>query len=160
VNLRIGLGAVVLATLALGGTTLTETATPTTSPGTPHALLSAPSLTPTPSLATLPTRTLHPSVVSSPTPRPQPSQATALPTRQPARAVTSLPTMPPPSVATPDRDGCDPAYPDRRTCIPPGPPFDQGCAITDERTFTVLAPDPQGLDHDKDGIGCEPMGSG
>lgn len=52
---------------------------------------------------------------------------------------------------------CDPAYPDERTCIPPGPPFDQGCAITSERLFTVLPPDPQGLDADGDGIGCEPI---
>jgi hypothetical protein len=66
---------------------------------------------------------------------------------------------PPPPTPTPtsDRPGCDPAYPDDRTCIPPGPPFDQGCAITGERRFTVLPPDPQGLDHDHDGIGCEPI---
>lgn len=52
---------------------------------------------------------------------------------------------------------CDPAYPDENTCIRPGPPFKQGCAITDQRRFTVLPPDPQGLDHDGDGIGCEPI---
>jgi hypothetical protein len=56
-----------------------------------------------------------------------------------------------------DRTGCDPAYPDAQTCIPPGPPFNQGCAITNERLFTVLPPDPQRLDHDGDGIGCEPV---
>src|SRR5215212_7412282 len=49
---------------------------------------------------------------------------------------------------------CDPAYPETRTCIAPGPPFNQGCAITSERRFTVLSPDPQALDHDGDGIGC------
>jgi hypothetical protein len=58
----------------------------------------------------------------------------------------------------PSRIGCDPAYPDARTCIPPGPPFNLGCKITNERLFTVLPPDPQGLDRDKDGIGCEPVG--
>jgi hypothetical protein len=57
------------------------------------------------------------------------------------------------------RADCDPAYPDERTCIPPGPPFDQGCAITDQRNFTVLPPDPQHLDADGDGIGCEPITS-
>ena len=57
----------------------------------------------------------------------------------------------------PERTGCDPAYPEERTCIPPGPPFDQGCAITSERLFEVLPPDPQRLDHDGDGIGCEPI---
>lgn len=56
-----------------------------------------------------------------------------------------------------NRAGCDPAYPDERTCIPPGPPFNQGCSITSERRFTVLPPDTQGLDADKDGIGCEPV---
>jgi hypothetical protein len=59
----------------------------------------------------------------------------------------------------PPRVGCDPAYPEARTCIPPGPPFNQGCAITDERNFTVLPPDPQGLDRDKNGTGCKPIGS-
>jgi hypothetical protein len=87
---------------------------------------------------------------------------------QPRRAPASLPTVVPTPVPEPtptataepdaaDREGCDPAYPDERTCIPPGPPFGQGCAITDERLFTVLPPDPQRLDHDKDGIGCEPI---
>jgi hypothetical protein len=63
------------------------------------------------------------------------------------------------TAATPtfDRSGCDPAYPEERTCIPPGPPFNQGCAITAERNFVVLPPDPQGLDRDQDGIGCEPI---
>ena len=46
---------------------------------------------------------------------------------------------------------------EERTCIPPGPPFDQGCAVTSERLFKVLPPDPQRLDHDGDGIGCEPI---
>jgi hypothetical protein len=55
------------------------------------------------------------------------------------------------------RSGCDPAYPEARTCIPPGPPLEFPCAITEEREFIVLPPDPRGLDYDDDGIGCEPM---
>ena len=62
--------------------------------------------------------------------------------------------------ATPDRTGCDPAYPDARTCIAPGRPLAAPCSITDQRNFTVLAPDPRGLDADRDGIGCEPISPG
>jgi limonene-1,2-epoxide hydrolase len=47
---------------------------------------------------------------------------------------------------------CDPAYPD--VCIPPPPP-DLDCPDIDARQFTVLPPDPHGLDADNDGIGCE-----
>lgn len=47
---------------------------------------------------------------------------------------------------------CDPAYPD--FCIPPTPP-DLNCEDVDGVEFTVLAPDPHGLDADGDGIGCE-----
>ncbi len=84
--------------------------------------------------------------------------AASLPALEPLRAVTSLPTVTPAlEPSEPERTGCDPAYPEERTCIPPGPPFDQGCAITSERRFEVLPPDPQGLDHDGDGIGCEPI---
>jgi micrococcal nuclease len=83
--------------------------------------------------------------------------AASLPALKPLRAVTSLPTVTPLEPKEPERTGCDPAYPEERTCIPPGPPFDQGCAITSERRFEVLPPDPQGLDHDGDGIGCEPI---
>ena len=56
-----------------------------------------------------------------------------------------------------ERTGCDPAYPDERTCIAPGRPLAEPCSITDQRNFTVLAPDPRGLDADRDGIGCEPI---
>jgi micrococcal nuclease len=84
--------------------------------------------------------------------------AASLPSLEPLRAVAVLPTVTPPSEpGEAERTGCDPAYPEERTCIPPGPPFDQGCAITTERRFEVLPPDPQGLDHDGDGIGCEPI---
>lgn len=81
--------------------------------------------------------------------------ATSRPRFDPRQHVESLPTVTP--SRQPERAGCDPAYPDPRTCIPPGPPVDQGCAITAERLFTVRAPDPQALDHDGDGIGCEPI---
>ncbi|MEZ4562927.1 MAG: hypothetical protein R2853_09330 [Thermomicrobiales bacterium] len=77
----------------------------------------------------------------------------AVATPPPTTRLTTLPTATP----EPARSGCDPAYPEARTCIPPGPPWDQGCAITAERRFTVRPPDPQGLDHDGDGIGCEPI---
>jgi hypothetical protein len=84
--------------------------------------------------------------------------AASLSALEPLRTVTSLPTVTPPlETKEPERTGCDPAYPEERTCIPLGPPFDQGCAITSERRFDVLPPDPQGLDHDGDGIGCEPI---
>jgi hypothetical protein len=85
--------------------------------------------------------------------------AASLPALQPLRAVTSLPTVTPLKPIEPERTGCDPAYPEERTCIPPGPPFDQGCAVTSERLFKVLPPDPQRLDHDGDRIGCEPIGA-
>lgn len=91
-------------------------------------------------------------VITTPVPRFAPA---SLPTVT-ATAAPQLSPTPPPDRSS-DREGCDPAYPDKRTCIPPGPPFDQGCAVTDERRFTVLPPDPQRLDYDNDGIGCEPM---
>lgn len=81
-------------------------------------------------------------------------ESTPTPTEQAEEAPSETATA---AVPTPDRSGCDPAYPEARTCIPPGPPFDQGCAITAERNFVVLPPDPQRLDRDKDGIGCEPI---
>lgn len=84
--------------------------------------------------------------------------AASLPSLEPPRAITSLPTVTPTlEPKEPERTGCDPAYPEERTCIPLGPPFDQGCSITSERLFQVLPPDPQHLDHDNDGIGCEPI---
>lgn len=49
---------------------------------------------------------------------------------------------------------CDSSYP--TLCIPPAPPV-IGCAITSARNFPVLPPDPQHLDADRDGIGCEPI---
>jgi hypothetical protein len=48
---------------------------------------------------------------------------------------------------------CHPSYPD--FCIPPPPP-NLNCNDISERRFTVLSPDPHGLDgNDNDGIGCE-----
>src|SRR5215207_6524517 len=61
------------------------------------------------------------------------------------------------NAGTRDRTGCDPAYPDERTCIAPGRPLAAPCSITDQRNFTVLPPDPRRLDADGDGIGCEPV---
>jgi hypothetical protein len=107
--------------------------------------------------------------VSTPTPAATARSAEPTPTvtAKTTRQVTALPTVQPsPTVeltssklASAARPGCDPAYPDERTCIPPGPPFNQGCKITDQRLFTVLPPDPQHLDADDDGIGCEPVKS-
>lgn len=58
--------------------------------------------------------------------------------------VTTKGTPPPPT--------CDPAYPD--FCIPPPPP-DKNCTDFAQKNFKALAPDPHGLDEDKDGIACE-----
>lgn len=123
-----------------------------------------------PEIAELPTREVRSAPPPSPTTEP------AVPTAYPARNFSAvLPTQPAtrtatqtqtqtqslptrtPTVTLTSREGCDSAYPDEATCIPPGPPFDQGCAMTEERRFTVLPPDPQRLDHDQDGIGCEPV---
>lgn len=122
-------------------------------------------------IAELPTRearrTPPPSPTSEPavpTPYPARGFSAVLPTesatREAAHTQAQAPSLPTrvPTVTPSSRDGCDPAYPDEDTCIPPGPPFNQGCAVTEERRFTVLPPDPQRLDHDKDGIGCEPVG--
>ena len=165
VNTRVVFIALGLAGLALFGTTVNETAAPNsveeTTQNLPTALPPAP---PTRSVAALPTivpprETIVPSGAA-----PRAGYAAAsLPSFDPQRSVTSLPTVTParepgPTKSTkPTRNECDPAYPDKRTCIPPGPPFGQGCAITEERRVTVLAPDPQELDHDRDGIGCEPV---
>ena len=82
-------------------------------------------------------------------------QVAALPTTAPAATIELSSSK----LGYEARPGCDPAYPDQRTCIPPGPPFNQGCKITDQRRFTVLPPDPQHLDSDGDGVGCEPVKS-
>jgi hypothetical protein len=71
--------------------------------------------------------------------------------------VERLSTVAPLSAPESSRAGCELAYPEERTCIPPGPPLDQPCAITDERNFTVLPSDPRRLDADGDGVGCEPL---
>ena len=160
-NTRAVVVALGLANLALFGTTLNETAAPIATQEPIRSLSPATSAAPTPpSLATLPTITppLKTTFPSEALPRVGYS-TTSPPSLDPERAIASLPTVAPSPVPEPDRAGCDPAYPDERTCIPPGPPFEQGCAITAERRFTVLPPDPQGLDHDGDGIGCEPIGS-
>lgn len=78
----------------------------------------------------------------------------------PPRATATRPAL----VATQSRAGaaptrntgphCDPAYP--TLCIPSPPPVID-CGYTPARNFPVLWPDPQNLDRDKDGIGCEPI---
>lgn len=117
------------------------------------AVAVAPTSSPRPVHA--PTATAAPRVADLPTAVSAPQYAQTIP--DPTRAVVHTPEASRDGDAT-SRFGCDPAYPEARTCIPPGPPFDQGCAITEQRLFDVLPPDPQGLDHDGDGIGCEPIG--
>jgi hypothetical protein len=126
-------------------------------------------LAPSEAMATIPMIRSLPSATTrgnaTPTPSPVARNRASLPTQKPATlpdrplpTPTPTPTpMPMPTAAAANRVNCDPAYPEQRTCIPPGPPFNQGCAITDQRLFVVLTPDPQRLDSDKDGIGCEPM---
>ena len=109
-----------------------------------------------PVVATLTPPTSTPRAVVAPTPKPRvmimptslAGEIVESPQRTPPPAPTSTPTpatpTPPNTLpATPanERTGCDPAYPDAGTCIPPGPPFDQGCAITEERGFAVLPPE-------------------
>ena len=142
--------------------TVTESAAPIMAEETARVQpLAPPTLPTTRSIAALPTitRPLEPALPVENTRARAGYAATSRPSFDPERTVASLPTVSPSREPEPTRAGCDPAYPNERTCIPPGPPFDQGCAITDERRFTVLAPDPQRLDHDGDGIGCEPIGS-
>jgi micrococcal nuclease len=153
-NTRVVLIALSLAGYGLFGTLTNDWARPVAVEEATHGVsIEAPASLPR-SIAALPT-------VTPPEMPPPPRAgyaAASLPALEPLRAVTSLPTVTPAleSKET-ERTECDPAYPDKRTCIPPGPPFDQGCAITSERRFEVLPPDPQGLDHDGDGIGCEPI---
>ena len=62
------------------------------------------------------------------------------------------PTVEPAPEPTPPQSNCSPAYP--TVCIPPAPP-DLDCGEIPFRRFTVLSPDPHGLDRDRDGVGCE-----
>jgi hypothetical protein len=169
VKTRLVLIALGLAGFILFGTSVNESAAPIAVEETTQALPMAASTLPTApstlpmkrSIAALPTMTASQessNLAGSTSPRAG-YVAASLPSLGPQRSITSLPTLAPSQEPEPERTGCDPSYPDERTCIPPGPPFDQGCAITDERRFAVVAPDPQGLDHDGDGIGCEPIGS-
>jgi hypothetical protein len=160
-NTRVVLIAFALAGYGLFGTLANEWARPVAIQDATHGVeIEVPSSLPRSiatlprSIATLPTATAP----EEPAPPRAGYAAASLPALEPLRTVTSLPTVTPALEPKEMKStGCDPAYPDKRTCIPPGPPFDQGCAITSERRFEVLPPDPQGLDHDGDGIGCEPI---
>jgi len=155
-NTRVVLVALGLATYGLFSTVANEWARPVAVQEATYGMsIEAPSSLPR-SIATLPTIT----PLDMPAPPRAGYAAASLPALEPQRAVASLPAVTPTSEPKkPERTGCDPAYPEERTCIPPGPPFDQGCAVTSERLFKVLPPDPQRLDHDGDGIGCEPIGA-
>ena len=151
---RVVLIALSLAGYGLFGTLTNDWAHPVAVEEATHGMsIEAPASLPR-SIAALPT-------VTPPEMPPPPRAgyaAASLPSLEPLQVVAALPTVTPAlEPSEPERTGCDPAYPEERTCIPPGPPFDQGCAITSERRFEVLPPDPQGLDHDGDGIGCEPI---
>ena len=162
-NARVVLVALSLACYGLFGTVANEWARPVSIQEATYGMsIGAPASLPR-SVATLP-RLI--AMLPTPTPAevPPPPRAEfaaeSMPSLKPLQAVASLPTViPEHEPKEPERPGCDPAYPEERTCIPPGPPFDQGCAITSERRFKVLPPDPQRLDHDDDGIGCEPIGA-
>jgi len=144
-NTRVFLIALALAGYGFFGTLTNDWARPVMVQEATHGM----------SIAALPT--VMPAEMPAP-PRAEYSAA-SLPSLKPQRAIASLPAVTPaPEPKEPERMGCDPAYPEERTCIPPGPPFNQGCVVTSERLFKVLPPDPQRLDHDGDGIGCEPIG--
>ncbi|HEX2282022.1 MAG TPA: hypothetical protein VHG52_09715 [Thermomicrobiales bacterium] len=162
-NARVVLVALSLASYGLFGTLVNEWARPVAVQDETYGMATEAPAPLTRSVASLPTVTPREDAA----PRAA-FAAASLPSLEPQPAVASLPAVAPtptpePKVPKkpeePERQGCDPAYPEERTCIPPGPPFDQGCAITSEREFEVLPPDPQRLDHDGDGIGCEPIGS-
>jgi hypothetical protein len=159
-NTRVVLVALSLAGYGLFGTLANEWARPVAIQEATYGMsIETPASLPR-SVASLPqVIAALPTVTPPDEPAPRAGYAAAsLPALEPLRTVTSLPTVTPPLEPNElERTGCDPAYPEERTCIPPGPPFDQGCAITSERRFEVLPPDPQGLDHDGDGIGCEPI---
>jgi hypothetical protein len=153
-NTRVFLIALALAGYGFFGTLTNDWARPVAVHEATHGMsIAAPASLPR-SIAALPT--VMPAEIPAP-PRAEYSAA-SLPDLKPQRATASLPAVTPtPEPKEPERMGCDPAYPEERTCIPPGPPFDQGCAVTSERLFKVLPPDPQRLDHDGNGIGCEPI---
>jgi hypothetical protein len=67
-------------------------------------------------------------------------------------AVTVLSFSTSQTYAQDDNNNCDPSYPD--VCIS-SPPPDLDCGDIPDTDFTVLAPDPHGLDSEVDGIGCE-----
>ena len=71
----------------------------------------------------------------------------------PVLAITSLLVLPTMSneFLTEATTGCDSSYPD--ICLPSSP--DVNCDDLSDKGFTVLPPDPHGLDRDEDGIGCE-----
>jgi hypothetical protein len=164
-RLAVALGAVGgLLVLGLIGVThpgplLGDVVAPTAVSETIESLAVVTAAVPTPrSLATLPTITPH-RERARPT-EPPPQAGYAAPSRPALEApgrISSLPRITPSDAQESSRTGCDPAYPEERTCISPGPPLAAPCAITDERNFTVLSPDPRRLDADGDGIGCEPI---
>ena len=110
--------------------------------------------------------TTAPATTTSRTTTTAPPPTTTAPSPTPALVPTSLPAPPPPppppattpkvppqqATTQPPQRNCHPSYP--TLCLPPAPP-DLDCGDVDAKDFSVLPPDPHGLDGDKDGIGCE-----
>ena len=144
---RLPLLALPLALLLLAACSSSEDAAPQSPSPTnerARATLDAKRTTPAPVITTL-SPTEAPTAVPTAPPTLPP---TAPPTAPPTLPPTAPPTAPPAPAAN-----CDPSYP--TVCIPPPPP-DLDCGDITFRRFTVLPPDPHGLDgNDNDGIGCE-----
>ena len=130
----------------------------TTEASAPRAATPTAIPTPEPTAIPTPERTAIPTPEPTAIPTPEP---TAIPTPEPTPPPTPVPTPTPAPVIVPlvpqptpaPVGNCDPSYP--TVCIPPGPP-DLNCGDISFGSFTVLPPDPHGLDgNDGDGIGCE-----
>ena len=113
--------AISLAGLKLVGASVNEAAAPIVVEGATQDVRLAPStLPPTRSLATLPTFTpLRETLAGSEDASRAGYAAAALPALTRQQTVTSLPTVTPSREREATQAGCDPAYPDKRTCIPP-----------------------------------------
>ena len=115
-NTRVVLIALSLAGYGLFGTLANQWARPAAVQEETYGMsIDAPSSLPR-SIATLPTVTPR----EMPAPPRAEYAADSLPVLESQRAVASLPAVTTtPEPKAPERTGCDPAYPEERTCIPP-----------------------------------------